>query len=166
MSGMVTAGNMQNTGSNHASSEMIADGGMNRTRWFALAAAVAAAAVLVIAATLTPSESGHGTHQRLGLPPCGWIVSMGLPCPTCGMTTSFSHTVRGEWGEAFMAQPMGLVLCIVTAMVFVGGLVMAFTGAPLGRLLATAWNGWWTWGLIIMFVAAWGWKVAVHKEFV
>jgi len=68
-----------------------------------------------------------------------------------------------QWGEAFMAQPMGLVLCILTAMVVVGGLVVALTGAPLGRLLSTAWNRWWTWGLILMVVAAWGWKVAVHR---
>ena len=160
---MVTAGNMQNLGSDRPSGGLIRHGRLDRTGWLGLAASIAAAAVLIIAANLSPSEAGLGTHQRLGLPPCGWIVSMDLPCPTCGMTTSFSHTVRGQWGAAFMVQPMGLVLCIVTAMVLVGGLVIAITGAPLGRLLSTAWNRWWTWGLIIMVVAAWGWKVAVHR---
>jgi len=160
---MVTAGNIPDMGSNYRPGGLIGTGRLDRTGWLALAAALAAAVVLIIATTLPPSEEGLGTHQGLGLPPCGWIVTMNLPCPTCGMTTSFSHTVRGQWGDAFMAQPMGLVLCILTAMVVVGGLVVALTGAPLGRLLSTAWNRWWTLGLIIMVVAAWGWKVAVHR---
>ena len=48
-----------------------------------------ALAPLVIAAALSPSNAGHGTHRQLGLPACGWQTNMGLPCPTCGMTTSF-----------------------------------------------------------------------------
>ncbi|MCA9610613.1 MAG: hypothetical protein KC619_33690, partial [Myxococcales bacterium] len=38
-------------------------------------------AVLVTAAMLTPSPEGHGTHTQLGLPPCGFLVYTGYPCP-------------------------------------------------------------------------------------
>ncbi len=50
----------------------------------------ACSVVLGIAAWLTPSPSGMGTHTQLNLPQCGWIVMMDLPCPTCGMTTAFA----------------------------------------------------------------------------
>ena len=132
-------------------------------RWWGLALAISAATVLVIASSLAPADQGLGTHRDLGLPACNWIVFMDVPCPTCGMTTSFSHSVRGQWASAFVAQPMGLVLCLVTAMVFLGGMVVAFTGAPLGRMVASAWNRWWTWGLIIALVLAWLWKIALHR---
>ncbi len=41
---------------------------------------------------------------------------VGYPCPTCGMTTAFAHTVRGEFRAAFAAQPGGLVLALATVL--------------------------------------------------
>ena len=37
--------------------------------------------VLGFAAYLTPSAEGLGTHTQLGMPSCGWIHTMGIPCP-------------------------------------------------------------------------------------
>ena len=80
-------------------------------------------AVLVTAATLTPSLAGHGTNTQLGLPPCGFLVATGYPCPGCGLTTSFSHMIRMQVGGAFMANPFGILLFLCTAaMVPVAGL--------------------------------------------
>ena len=45
---------------------------------------------------LKPNPQGFGTHRSLGLPPCSIRVMFGIPCPSCGMTTSFSHFVRGQ----------------------------------------------------------------------
>ncbi len=58
--------------------------------------AVGAVSLLGVAAWLDPSPEGLGTHSQLSLPPCGWILTMDLPCPTCGMTTAFAHRVQNE----------------------------------------------------------------------
>ncbi|MDG2423642.1 MAG: DUF2752 domain-containing protein [Phycisphaerales bacterium] len=132
-------------------------------RWLGLVVAVLGLALLVIAATLQPADAGLGTHRALGLPECNWISTMDLPCPTCGMTTAFSHTVRGHWIQAFRAQPLGLVFCIVAAMAVLGGLWTALTGAPLGSLVTAVWNRWWGWGLVALALAAWAWKILMHR---
>jgi len=75
---------------------------------------VLAAAVLTTAALLTPDPSGVGTHQQLGLPPCGFLVVTGLPCPACGMTTSFSHMIRFEAVSACISNPIGAMLFLLT----------------------------------------------------
>jgi hypothetical protein len=72
-------------------------------------------AVLGVAVALTPDPRGYGTHEQLGGGPCGMLVMTGLPCPTCGMTTAFAHTVRGQWIRAVRAQPAGFVLALGTA---------------------------------------------------
>ena len=71
------------------------------------------AGLLGVAVWLRPDPRGHGTHQQLGMAPCGMML-LGLPCPTCGMTTAFAHTVRGHFLQAAWAQPTGLVLCLLT----------------------------------------------------
>lgn len=71
-------------------------------------------AVVITAALLTPDPHGHGTHTQLGLPPCGFLVFTGFPCPGCGLTTSFSHMVRFQLPSAFLANPFGVVLFLAT----------------------------------------------------
>ena len=68
--------------------------------------------MLITAATLTPSGAGHGTHTQLGLPPCGFLVYTGYPCPGCGLTTSFSHMIRLEVFGAIHANPFGILLVL------------------------------------------------------
>ena len=85
-----------------------------------------AAGVLGIAMWLRPDQSGLGTHQQLGRPPCSLVVMTGYPCPTCGMTTSVSHAVRGELLSSFHAQPAGLVFaaaCVLAVALSLGVLV-------------------------------------------
>lgn len=90
-------------------------------------------AILAIAFLLSPSAEGHGTHTALGLPPCGWVVAMDKPCPSCGMTTAFSHAARGDLKTAFLTQPFGALLAIATAACFWGALHVAATGSHLAR---------------------------------
>ena len=52
-----------------------------------------------LAARLEPDPRGFGTHQRLGLPPCTFQSMFNIPCPSCGMTTSFANVVRGRFGD-------------------------------------------------------------------
>jgi hypothetical protein len=74
-----------------------------------------ASAVLVTAALLSPSPAGHGTHTQLGLPPCGFLLVTGVPCPGCGLTTSFSHMIRLQLAGAAAANPFGIALFMLTA---------------------------------------------------
>lgn len=75
-----------------------------------------ATAVLVIARVLTPDPSGFGTHTQLGLPPCFFFQLTSLPCPACGLTTSFAHMARLEITSAMRANVLGLPLFVLTAL--------------------------------------------------
>jgi hypothetical protein len=63
-----------------------------------------------VAAGLEPDPRGYGTHQALGFPPCTFRELLGIPCPSCGMTTSVSNYVRGRFGDAARANCGGFVL--------------------------------------------------------
>ena len=68
------------------------------------------------AAFVTPDPRGYGTHQQFGLPPCTLRMLTGVPCPSCGMTTSFAHFVRGEWTSAVRANAAAFVLASLCAL--------------------------------------------------
>jgi hypothetical protein len=104
-------------------------------RLHAFGIGLVAAVLLGLAAMLSPSTDGVGTHQQLGLPTCGWILAADFPCPTCGMTTAWSHTVRGQLSSAFMAQPLGMLLAFAAGLVAIGGFATALTGYSFRWLL-------------------------------
>jgi hypothetical protein len=70
--------------------------------WFALWLGVTSFGIY-----LTPSPEGHGTHTQLGLPPCPCVMIFGRPCPGCGLTTSFTALLHGQFRAAFRAHPLG-----------------------------------------------------------
>lgn len=89
-------------------------------------------ALLVVARLLQPSPEGLGTHQQLfDLPPCGFIMFLGLPCPSCGMTTAWAHFTRGHLIQAWHANA--------------GGMLLALFALPIGIwLVRSGWRGrWW-----------------------
>jgi len=105
-----------------------------------IAAVVLAACLtlLGVAVALEPDPQGFGTHESMGLPPCGFKAATELPCATCGMTTSFTHAANGDLLTAFTVQPAGTVLALITAMLAVVSalsLALGFSMAPLGRVL-------------------------------
>ena len=69
----------------------------------------------LVAVSLSPDPRGYGTHQRLGFPPCSIRSLFGIPCPTCGMTTSFANFVRGRFVESVRANVAGFLLACVCA---------------------------------------------------
>ena len=85
-----------------------------------------------LARYLDPDPRGFGTHQRLGLPPCSLRLLCGIPCPSCGMTTSFAHFVRGQFLASFRANPAGLLLAAVCAVQVPWGLASVIRGRLLG----------------------------------
>ena len=79
-------------------------------------------AVVLIALSLEPDPTGMGTHHQLGLSPCTFWLWCSLPCPMCGMTTTFSHMAHLQIGEAFLTQPFGVVLFLCMIVVLcIGG---------------------------------------------
>ena len=72
-------------------------------------------AVFVIAWRLNPyREDGtplrQETHRQLGLPPCTFYEVTGVPCPSCGMTTSFALLAHGDVKNSLAANWVGTLL--------------------------------------------------------
>ena len=112
-------------------------------------------AVLVVAAWLEPDARGHGTHEALGMPACGWVVAFDRPCPTCGMTTAFSLAADGRYIESFLTQPMGAMLAAFGAAgVWVLGAI-SLGGARLWDEIAVLWRPKVVWTGVAMLGLAW-----------
>ncbi len=134
-------------------------------RLAALFVAASCLAVLCIAAWLTPSPSGFGTHEQLrlrsgaGLQSCTWLAVTGKPCMTCGMTTAFAHAANGDLISSFRSQPMGTVLAVATSMAFwISGHVAAY-GSNLGSAVAGLMGRRTLWTTLGLLIAAWVYKV-------
>jgi hypothetical protein len=117
-------------------------------------------ALLGVAASLTPESAGHGTHQQLGLPPCGWLLATGYPCPTCGMTTAFAASAEGDLLGAMMTQPIGASLAVATAVAFWIALHIAVFGSRLGSVVGRLWRPRWLWIFAGAWAASWAYKIA------
>jgi hypothetical protein len=110
---------------------------------------------------LRPDLRGLGTHEQLfGLQPCGFVLTTGLPCPTCGMTTAFALMMHGHPLAAFLTQPAGAVFCLATVALLVYALSVAASGWLLP--LNWAWIGPIRFMLAIamLILAAWAFKMA------
>jgi hypothetical protein len=118
--------------------------------------------VFVVAAILKPSPDGMGTHRQMGLSQCAWLERTGLPCPSCGMTTSFAWFVRGNFLASFYVQPMGAVLAALCGMTIWGGAYIAITGRPAHRLLSSLSGRYHVLPLLVFAILAWGWKIFIH----
>jgi hypothetical protein len=89
--------------------------------------------VFAIAVRLDPyNEDGTprrmGTHTELGLPPCTFYQVTGYPCPSCGMTTSFSFLVRGDVLNSLQANAVGTLLALFCLALVPWGVGCAFGG--------------------------------------
>ena len=119
-------------------------------------------AVLGTAVCLRPSAAGYGTHTQMRMPPCSFLSRTGLPCPTCGMTTSVTSMAHGRFGAAFRAHPFGVVLfCAFVAAVCVGGMELVSGRDVFARLRPGLW--WVVLGVGAMF-AGWGWNLLVGLQ--
>ena len=147
---------MSSGGANHAKSQSVAPG----ERILAGVVAALSAGVLGVAAWLNPSPAGHGTHEQLALPACDWAVGFSMPCPTCGMTTSFAWAASGDLMQATLTQPFGALLALGTAGAFWIGLHIALTGSHAFQIVArTLLRPAVVWPAGVAFLASWGYKI-------
>jgi hypothetical protein len=75
--------------------------------------ATVCAVALLLPVLLTPDPRGYGTHEQFFLHGCIFRRLTTLPCPFCGLTTSFAHIVRGNLADAVRCHPAGPVLYVL-----------------------------------------------------
>jgi hypothetical protein len=97
-----------------------------------LVAATGLAGLLGLARKLEPDPRGFGTHTQLGLPSCSFATSTGWLCPTCGMTTAFTWSVRGSIDRSWQANPAGCVLALLSVPLIAWLLGSAVANRPVG----------------------------------
>jgi hypothetical protein len=133
-----------------------------RGRLLSLAVGLLCLTPLVIASQLRPSPDGYGSHTAMGLAPCQFMRTTGLPCPSCGMTTSWTWFVRGNLRASLYVQPMGTVLAVLVGCCFWAALYIAVTGRPVYRLLQVIPGRYYFVPLLTFAILAWGWKIYIH----
>jgi hypothetical protein len=132
-------------------------------RMLAAAIALGCLAVLVTGMWLTPNGAqGISTHTQMAFPPCAFEMRTGLPCPSCGFTTSVSYFSHGNVLASLYLQPMGFVIAVLCAVSAWVGFYVAITGRPVYRLLALLPGRTWVLGLAAMAIAGWAWKILIH----
>lgn len=107
-----------------------------RLAWWArlllVALALLGVGVFAIALTLDPYRDGQvwlaETHTQLGLPPCTFKAVTGMPCASCGMTTSFALSIRGDLFHAVQANFVGTLLALFGMAFIPWGLLSAWQG--------------------------------------
>ena len=137
--------------------------GTLRDRMLGLLLLVPSGIALCVAARLDPDPSGFGTHRQLGLGGCTLYSLTGVLCPTCGMTTTFALAIHGHPWAAFLNQPFGFVIFLLTCGAAILGL--ADLVVPRGRVVA-AWRrieareGWIAGALLLGLLVGWAWKLS------
>ncbi len=80
----------------------------------------------------------EGTHTQMGLKPCtfkvttGRVVEGGLPCPSCGMTTSFALLMEGDLVNSCRANFVGTMLALVCLVYIPWAVISVHRGRPFG----------------------------------
>jgi hypothetical protein len=128
-----------------------------------LAPAGLSATLLLIARLLRPSADGVGTHRQLGLPPCAFLHFTGVPCPSCGLTTSVAHAARLHFYESIATQPFGLVIFISAALCIPLSIVLWRRRVPWSRLKRSLGGNLVIYLTIALFILSWLYKIAAMK---
>ena len=134
-----------------------------RDRLLLVALAVGLAALMVAAAVLTPDPSGMGTHQQFGLPPCTFKLLAGVPCPSCGMTTSWSFLVRGRLFDAFLANAGGALLGLLAAAAVPWLLACGIRGRWLGWVPDCTVLAWAGVAIVLVTLVHWGLRLYLGR---
>lgn len=97
------------------------------SRWFGKHTIVVAWVALTLAVLLPP--------KGVGISLCWMRGNLGIPCPGCGLTRSFSYAVRGRIYESWMFHPFGPFLLAMFLAVAVVSLLPATRHARLTAVM-------------------------------
>ena len=123
-----------------------------------------AAALLLIARLLRPSADGVGTHRQLGLPACAFLHFTGIPCPSCGLTTSVAHAARFHFYQSLTTQPFGLVVFISAVLSIPLSIYFIRRRVPWSTLDGLRGKNLVIYMLIALFILCWLYKIAAMKS--
>lgn len=121
------------------------------------------ATLLLIARLLRPSVDGVGTHRQLGLPPCAFLHFTGVPCPSCGLTTSVAHAARLHFYESVITQPFGLVVFISAALSIPLSIYFIHRRVPRSKLNRLRGRNPVVYLMIALFILSWLYKIAAME---
>jgi hypothetical protein len=121
---------------------------------------IGCALILSIARVLTPSSSGIGTHEQLGIPACVFLKVTGWRCPSCGLTTSFAYAAHFRFVEAFFAQPFGFALFLLVCLSIPMAIVLGSKRIPIESVLYGRFSNAVLYTLLSLYLAAWVYKLA------
>ena len=118
-------------------------------------------AILAMGLSLTARSKGDGTHEQMGLSACRWMVVDGVPCPTCGLTTSVTAAAHGDFAASARANVFGTMFFFAVILAGTIGILQAASGRDiLGRIFRRRW--WFFTGILVTgILAGWAIKLAV-----
>ncbi len=122
-----------------------------------------ATVVLLIARLLQPSPNGVGTHTQIGLPPCPFLFLTGIPCLSCGLTTSVAHSARLHFYEAIITQPFGLIVFFGAVLSIPFSIYLIHQRISWSRLNELCGRNLAMYVLIALFLLSWLYKIAAMK---
>lgn len=105
-----------------------------------------------------------GHSHGLGIP-CLFRLTLGLPCPGCGMTRSLSALWRGDPALAFRYHPLGPLMFVLCALLLVAGLwqtLQPSPTSPLARIERVIDHTRVPLALLILVVAVWVVRLAMY----
>ena len=100
-----------------------------------------------LAGSLQPDTRGYGTHEQFGWSPCWFVEHWDMRCPSCGMTTSWAHLVRGNVWESLRSNSGGTALALLSLWLSWSLLASAFRGRWIGQL-----PGRWTGVAVVLII--------------
>lgn len=128
-----------------------------------LGSAGTAAVLLFVGRLLHPAPAGVGTHQQLGLPPCGFLHFTGIPCPGCGLTTSVTYAAHLRFYESIATQPFGFVVFLLAMLSIPVSIYLIHRQIPYSELLNFRGRKFSIYLLLALFLFSWLYKIAAMK---
>lgn len=117
------------------------------------------------AVVVRPNASGYGTHTQLSLPPCAFYKLTGLPCISCGLTTSIAYLVRGDIVRSFKSHPVGPVFAMLIVITAIYSLVSLFMGYPWYYLFRKLWFQLAAISAICFLIFFWFFRLLIGKNY-
>jgi uncharacterized protein DUF2752 len=131
-----------------------------------LAVVFVSALTLVIARLLHPSPRGLGTHEQLGLPPCPFLLLTGIPCPSCGLTTSFALAVRLQFLSSLTIQPFGLIAFCLTFLALPLSIILIRRQISWHELMAPRTFDRLIYLMIALYILSWFYKIIIWRSLI